>query len=1855
MHSFTLFVCACLQYVPTCLFGYKNYSLIILGAFCFLGQSKAMDYLPYKSKMYGWSQVAMRPLPNNFCTSEIYQCINSGGVAYLKMLDISTNPMTYATVASFNGIALNAMGYNTVDGKFYAVNTNNKHLVSITTAGVLTDLNVTLPISPNCGDVDTLGNFYFKSGSASTIYKINLNNTNYTVTSFSTSPIFYGADMAFNPYTNRWYAVRNNIMSILNPINNTVTNVTITGLLATAGDYGANWFASDGFYYVSRNATGTIYKINLSSNTAAVAGLAQVTSSNDGARCSMAPMVLFPPVAGNNSVTIQEDNTATIPNIVADDTDVDGTIVMSTIDLDPSTIGQQTSITTSDGSWSVNLATGVVTFIPTTNFNGNATITYTVEDNSGKLSNIAVLTVVVISVNDVPIAMNDSIVGLEDQIQILEAIHANDIDVDGYVVISSIDLDVLTPGDQHTKTTNHGTFTLDIQTGNVTFVPILNWFGLTSLHYTIRDELGAQSYYGKLVVQLEPVNDPPIVVGDFSQGNEDATFINISQITNNDVDPENDLILKSTIDLDPLVIGQQTSVITISGQWSVNIQDGTVTLLPASNFSGLAQIMYTVQDVYGATSLAGNVSVNVIEINDVPIAQSNSVVSYLNELAIIPDISLNDYDVEDGLDVGTIDLNPNEPGQQTTQTTIHGFWSVNLFSGDVSFMPNNNYLGTTSIQYTIMDVHGATSNVAALNVTVVLANAAPVALNDEAIGLEDAVFINLPNVQNNDYDPDGDQQIVVSSIDLDTLASGQQTSITNSYGSWSVDTGTGTVTYIPATNFNGMAYAHYKIKDVHNFWSNSATLIVQVQAVNDAPWAGNDSTVTNANITVPLNDILENDWDLETFVDPLTVDLDSVALGFQYIVNNDFGSWTYNPNTSTIFFAPLFDFEGMAYAHYRVSDTEGGTSLAGQLQVQVLPKLAVNSTPNPNQSIFTDCGSGTMITTNSNSWNSSWTDYNNDGWEDLYVTNLSNSANNQLFRALGGGNFTEITNINISNQAWTSIGSIWADIDNDGDQDVLIINDTEFAAKLYLNNGNESFSEVTNSGLNASPQYYHGGAFADYDNDGFLDLVLTNYFDTRFHELYHNNGNGTFTAIENTTITLESRKSLGPVWGDYNNDGNQDLFIPNGNGQNNSLFKNNGNGSFTKINTGAIVNDGGNSVGACWGDYDNDGYIDLFVANASNENNFLYRNNGDETFTKITSGVIVNDGGHSHGCHWVDVDNDGDKDLYVTNDEGPKFLYINDGSGGFERKANEDLAFNFGNAFGQSWADFDKDGDMDVYVSTHSDQPNALFCNAGNNYNWISIKLQGTVSNRDGIGARVKVKSSGIWQTSQVTAQNGFDGQHSLRQHFGLATATVIDSIFIYWPSGIVQKLALQDVNEFMTIVEPNSSTIEGVAYHDLDGDCVRDVGEPTLANMLISVAPLGLVISTDAYGNYMLSLSPGSYSLDGINNGFWENNCSAQSQTVVGTSNQYTLNIPFEASANGLDLTTGLASTAWRRGFSNLTALQYSNTGTTEATNTVLTVTYPSNVVPLVASTPWTSAVGQTYSWNIGTMPAGSTYFIQITDSVKLEATTGQSLELRSSITSSGIDINSSNNLYSMFNEIVGPLDPNDMRVYPIGDGSQGFVDRDQWLTYTVRFQNIGTYPATNVIIKSQLPEFMDVASFQAISASHSYTFHIGSEGALEIIFNQINLPDSTSDEAGSHGVVCYQMRPLHHVSGGEIVDNLADIHFDYEEPVRTNQVRNTLRYPFENEADLIIWPNPTDGPIQIAINESQLQFEDRPTMQRILIYDASGRLVIDLNQEQWYQLQLQIAPLEAGVYQVVVHDNQGRRFNGRFTIRRY
>jgi len=291
-----------------------------------------------------------------------------------------------------------------------------------------------------------------------------------------------------------------------------------------------------------------------------------------------------------------------------------------------------------------------------------------------------------------------------------------------------------------------------------------------------------------------------------------------------------------------------------------------------------------------------------------------------------------------------------------------------------------------------------------------------------------------------------------------------------------------------------------------------------------------------------------------------------------------------------------------------------------------------------------------------------------------------------------------------------SIGSSWGDYDNDGHLDLFVTNRSGQVKFLYRNKGDGTFVRITNGDIVDRGGRSRGSSWGDYNNDGNLDLFVAN-IESQNNFLYRNNGDGTFSKITAGKIVKDGGNSRGSNWGDYDNDGDLDLFVTNQSGQSNFLYRNNGNGTFTRITDGQIVNDGGDSIGSSWGDYDNDGDLDLFVTNRNGENNFLYRNNGNSTFSKITDGVIVNDGGHSLGSGWADFDNDGNLDLFIAefNDVdqnllGNNFLYRNKGDGTFAKITTGSIVNDAGRSFGSSWGDYNGDGYVDLFVTNFGEK-----------------------------------------------------------------------------------------------------------------------------------------------------------------------------------------------------------------------------------------------------------------------------------------------------------------------------------------------------------------------------------------------------------------------------------------------------------------------------------------------------------------------------------------------------------------------
>jgi enediyne biosynthesis protein E4 len=451
-----------------------------------------------------------------------------------------------------------------------------------------------------------------------------------------------------------------------------------------------------------------------------------------------------------------------------------------------------------------------------------------------------------------------------------------------------------------------------------------------------------------------------------------------------------------------------------------------------------------------------------------------------------------------------------------------------------------------------------------------------------------------------------------------------------------------------------------------------------------------------------------------------------------------------------------------------------------------------------------------------NSRGAAWGDYDNDGFIDLFVTQIgagNSSALQFLYHNDRSGTFSRVTNGAVAAVFSTGYGAAWADYDNDGQLDLVLVNWNQ-PNYLFHNNGNGTFAEVPTSFSTDVIATSRGVTWVDYDGDGYVDLFRTGQINDP-RRLYHNNRDGTFTRITEGDFLSVRGGFLSAVWGDYNNDGRPDLFLPQINepsGLPNYLYRNDGGGMFTRVAAGMV--DGNSSCTAAgWGDYDNDGDLDLFVASAANGGqesrpNFLYRNDGNGTFTSLTS-LPGNDpsGGASHGCNWGDYDNDGWLDLFVANNGGQNdFLYHNNGDGTFT-KITDSIAVNDAvSSWAAAWGDYNNDGFLDLFVSTAAGA-NLLYHNNTNENHWLKFRLIGSRSNRAAIGAKVRLRATingqAFWQMREVSGGDGHMGQNSLHVHFGLGTATNVDRVRIEWPSGTVQELTNVVSKQFLTVKEP--------------------------------------------------------------------------------------------------------------------------------------------------------------------------------------------------------------------------------------------------------------------------------------------------------------------------------------------------------------------------------------------------------------------------------------------------------------------
>ena len=507
-----------------------------------------------------------------------------------------------------------------------------------------------------------------------------------------------------------------------------------------------------------------------------------------------------------------------------------------------------------------------------------------------------------------------------------------------------------------------------------------------------------------------------------------------------------------------------------------------------------------------------------------------------------------------------------------------------------------------------------------------------------------------------------------------------------------------------------------------------------------------------------------------------------------------------------------------------------------------------------------------------------WGDYDNDGWLDLVVANevgpidmpeaerQRSPARTTLYHNNHDGTFTDVTSkAGVDFRGW-GMGVSWADYDNDGHVDLLI---TAYGHNvLYHNNGDGTFTDRSaESGIGAPEGFWTGAAWGDYDKDGLLDVYITGYvkytrdlgdakgkfdvenpasinpvsFKGERNLLFHNEGNGKFTEVAHKLgVDNPQGRGLAAAWVDLDEDGWPDLYVGNDESSN-ALFRNLGNGTFADVAEGARVMDYRSSMGIAVGDWNGDGYQDLFLTHWIAQGNALYDNQLGMAHPASTSAgpapVTFMDDADRFGLgqssldfigwatSFIDYDDDGKLDLFIVNgstlqDRDHPTRLVPMQSKLYWNRGQQDGFFDlspvsgeyFRHAYvgrGAAFGDYDNDGDIDVFVVNH-DGPGVLLRNDGGNRNhWLQVELRGAKSNRQGIGAKVRVVAGGAAQVRQLGAQSPYLSQNSPIETFGLGALTQADTVAVTWPSGVRQVRTGISANQRLTITEGDAGGSE--------------------------------------------------------------------------------------------------------------------------------------------------------------------------------------------------------------------------------------------------------------------------------------------------------------------------------------------------------------------------------------------------------------------------------------------------------------
>jgi hypothetical protein len=527
---------------------------------------------------------------------------------------------------------------------------------------------------------------------------------------------------------------------------------------------------------------------------------------------------------------------------------------------------------------------------------------------------------------------------------------------------------------------------------------------------------------------------------------------------------------------------------------------------------------------------------------------------------------------------------------------------------------------------------------------------------------------------------------------------------------------------------------------------------------------------------------------------------------------------------------------------------------------------------------FEDIAGGLKLDTNNMAGGSIVEDFDRDGFLDIITSSLELTDQLHFFKNNGDGTFTDVSDQSGLKSIRGGLNMVHADYNNDGYRDILVLRGGwkgKFGNEpnsLLRNNGDGTFTDVTTiSGL-LSFHPTQTATWNDFNNDGFLDVFIGNEtsdpFDPHPSELYINNGNGTFRDIARESNLNYSTFIKGVTSGDYDNDGWQDIFISTMNGER-LLLRNSGlvNGkiSFKNVTAEAgLENEHGNTFVTWFWDYDNDGWLDIFVCDysfsksmahyaaaeklnvqiGSKEKMLLYRNNQDGTFTNVANQLGLNRVVFAMGANFGDIDNDGFLDMYLGTGNPqyqsllPNKLYKNMDGKRFEDVTASARVGHLQKGHGVSFADLDNDGDQDIYIELGGAYPgdayhNALFRNPGQDENnWIYINLEGVDSNRDAVGSRIKVTFTENGDTRSVyrdVNSGGSFGGSPLRREIGIGKATKIDLIEIRWGgSNTIQRITDIQPNQLINVTE-GSKHVESGALSKIEWILLNELCYPDI------------------------------------------------------------------------------------------------------------------------------------------------------------------------------------------------------------------------------------------------------------------------------------------------------------------------------------------------------------------------------------------------------------------------------------------